>query len=1067
MTLFEMGQSGSKAASVSSAGTRFHLGVAAGEDVAYVDVYGNHAPELTLTAPANGAAYRLPATVTLAAAASDSDGGINRVEFWAGGARLGSATASPYSFAWANPPAGTHSVTAIAFDSYGHSRTSAASSITLKNSDVYGAVDGIQPAGATDPLLKGWACSTGRTQSIDVHVYMGGPAGSGTMVGSFPANKASEAAVAAACESTGTAYRFEIPLTSAIRQAHAGKAIYVHGISPVGRPNNLLSGSGATTVPGDDVLGVVEGIYPGGAGDPLLLGWACSTHQAQSIDVHVYMGGPAGSGTMVGSFAANKPSEAAIAAACESNGTAYRFEIPLTPAIRQAHVGKAIYVHGISPVGRPNNLLSGSGAATVSGDVVGGSTFKYDELGRLIASTTKSGNETKYTYDNNDNLLSITDPLGKATSFGYDPLGRLASSKDADGYTTSILYDAGDRIVRVTDPRDKVTSYTYDGFGQLWAQSSPDTGTTRFTYDATGLRTSMTRADARVTTLGYDGLARLTSLTTDDGTQTFTYDSCLNGKGMLCKVADPTGSVEYTYTPQGQIASQVSALPAGGSDAYAYSYDGMGRLTGIGYPGGVGVGYGYSAGQLTAVTATVAGVSNTVASGIKYQPFGPAASWTYGNGLTRGYNYDQDGRRTGLSVRNGSTVMQSLTLGYDRRDMVTAITNAVTPSVSQIYRYDDLGRLIREERDANRYNDYTYDASGNRTSAHYAGTTTNYTVSEANNRLLNVDTTVVGYDPNGNVTSDGVNTFVYDAFNRMSSATRSGGTASYAVNGLGQRVYKEVGTTQTWFSYAPDGSLIGEYKSAQGWTAYVWANDEIIGMVRGGQLYSVHNDHIGRPEQITDSAKAVVWKADNYGFSRVVTQDAVGAYNIGFPGQYYDAETDTWNNGFRTYSHSIGRYLQSDPIGLAGGVNTYAYVGGNPLNFVDPLGLQSRDLEYIYKQSGAKPPPASPYFREYNAGVRDFVRNYRDMRKANTKLSDKYFHCKANCEAAQRGPGGKDAACKLSDEREKFDKGVKGDSAAASAADQAANRYGRNHAGEGSCSQVCSGFRPNGLPPEY
>jgi RHS repeat-associated protein len=112
-----------------------------------------------------------------------------------------------------------------------------------------------------------------------------------------------------------------------------------------------------------------------------------------------------------------------------------------------------------------------------------------------------------------------------------------------------------------------------------------------------------------------------------------------------------------------------------------------------------------------------------------------------------------------------------------------------------------------------------------------------------------------------------------------------------------------------------------------------------VGTIQGGAVYSIAPDHLGAPYKIVNSANAQVWVWDHDPFGNGAPTAAAGFWHrLRFPGQVYDSESKLHSNGQRDYDPRLGRYVESDPIGLEGGINTYAYANNNPVNSVDPTG---------------------------------------------------------------------------------------------------------------------------------
>ena len=165
--------------------------------------------------------------------------------------------------------------------------------------------------------------------------------------------------------------------------------------------------------------------------------------------------------------------------------------------------------------------------------------------------------------------------------------------------------------------------------------------------------------------------------------------------------------------------------------------------------------------------------------------------------------------------------------------------------------------------------------------------------------------------------------------------------ANYQHNAQGQRVIRMVEGEEVHYIYDTQDRLVAE-ANGDGTVErqYVYLGRLLIAVEEAAndQWFFVHNDHLGTPKLVSNAQTAVIWRGEAAAFG--ATQ-SVGELNFGFrfPGQTEDASTGYFYNYFRDYDPSLGRYLQSDPIGLKGGVNTYAYVTSNPILIADYFGL--------------------------------------------------------------------------------------------------------------------------------
>jgi RHS repeat-associated protein len=447
----------------------------------------------------------------------------------------------------------------------------------------------------------------------------------------------------------------------------------------------------------------------------------------------------------------------------------------------------------------------------------------------------------------------------------------------------------------------------------------------------------------------------------------YTYDSGTYGIGRLTGITDQSGTLAFQYDKRGNLTQEQKTME-GHVFTTQYQYDQNGNLKKIIYPNGREVTYTLNqANQITQIVGTKDSTNTTYAQSATYAPFGPLKTYTAGNGLPIINQYDDDYQLTNLKA--GAVINRDYQ--YDETSNVTQISNMGNLPVSSAETMT-----------------YSYQNNNNQLTQAINGTSTTFAYNAAGNLITEQK-------------SGTTRTFTYNDAQRLASVTEGSITlGEYSYDALGRRKKKVPGGNTTLYIYDQNGLLIEECSSDGTWQKdYIYLNGQPLAMIVANapeNVYYYHNDHLGTSQMMTDSTGAVVWSAQYEPFGEATINIGQITNNLRFPGQYFDAETGLNYNWHRDYKPELGRYIESDPIGLRGGINLYTYALNSPLKFVDPKGFEIPTppswLDPNYKFPGEKT-------YEDLQGIRsDMQRKY----PGESNFNDKMRHCVASCLIAQK-----------------------------------------------------------------
>lgn len=606
---------------------------------------------------------------------------------------------------------------------------------------------------------------------------------------------------------------------------------------------------------------------------------------------------------------------------------------------------------GLPLTGAASRIPSSLVQRREEGDAAGSPDFDVAPLGRRWWPLPERGRW----FDDFGNLVQQRDHRGRVRRWRYDANGNVVRYVDFDGSAWTYEVQSWNLPARQTDPNGATVLFEYDRLEQLSLVSDAGGTQSEYEHDLTDRLVAVHRGGALRERYARDAAGNLTEKFASDGRRLLQYEF---GPGALPlkRVLESGEEHSYEYDESGRYV--VAATP---SDRIDFAHDDLGNRTSE-MRNGRGVAHAYSGRGSLADSVwfnrfKIEYGRAEDGSLVIVDPGGQRHSLTFpghglvqrrlSNGTREDAQYDSSGRCLFKQTTSASGRAWTRSYDWSGEGELRGVEDSRRGTTN--HEYDAAHRLRARVLPDGRTERFELDSAGNL--LRQPGLTATL---DSANRLRTVNGETATYDDRGHLSERGSGAsrvrYQYDECDQLRRVELSGGIWEADYDALGRRTRKTWAGRTTEYFWSGD-QLAAEIDADGRLRLYVYADalaltpllfldyESVDAPPESGRRYFVFSDQIGTPQRIEDESGREVWRADvsPYGHADV-TVDGSMEFNLRFPGHYFDQELGLHYNRFRYYDPTLGRYLQSDPVGILGGLNVYAY-HPNPLERVDVRGL--------------------------------------------------------------------------------------------------------------------------------